>query len=420
MNIWASIRVALTSLRNNKLRSGLTMLGIVIGISSVIVLVSVGEGMQNVVRQQIQGMGSDLVFVLPGRLSDKAGAGQSQFLRSAATSSLTLGDANAIADPYNVPSIAGVAAEFIVSGDVTYGSEHVATSINGVTPEFVGVRKFAPAFGTFVTADDVRASTRVAVLGQTVLNKLLPADVDPIGLNVSINGIPFRVIGVMESKGGTGFGDADDVVYIPLTTAHTRLFPARSLSGDYTVSLIYAATSSEKDVPAARQQIVELLRQRHKIVFGTDDDDFTVMTQADLQSALFTMTRVITFFLGVVSAISLLVGGIGIMTIMLVSVTERTREIGIRKAVGAKRRDILVQFLVEAITLSLLGGLIGIVLGVLGSGLFGRVQTDLEPLVSPSTIAMATSFAFAVGMFFGLYPAMRAARLNPIDALRYE
>jgi putative ABC transport system permease protein len=420
MNLWASICIALNSLKTNKLRSGLTMLGIIIGISSVITLVSVGQGMQRVVRQQIQGIGSNLVFVLPGKLSDQQSSDQYGFLRTVTTSSLTWGDANAIADPYNVPDVVGVAPEFIGSAKITYGARHVTTSISGVTPEYQSVRNFRAAYGTFVTTDDVRASARVAVLGQTVLRKLFSSDTDPLGESISINEVPFRVVGVMESKGGSGFGDADDVVFIPLTTAHTRLFSARSASGDYTVSIIYAATASEKQIPAARQQVTELLRQRHKIVFGTDEDDFTIITQADVQSALITLTNAITLFLGTVSAISLLVGGIGIMNIMLVSVTERTREIGIRKAVGAKRRDILVQFLIEAVVLSLIGGGIGIGLGMLGSDAVGRLSADLAPYVSLDTIAIATSFSIVVGIFFGLYPAIRAAQLNPIEALRYE
>jgi putative ABC transport system permease protein len=420
MNVLASIRIALTSLRTNKLRSGLTMLGIIIGISSVITLVSVGQGMQRVVRQQIQGIGSNLIFIMPGKLSDQQTADQSRFLRTVTTSNLTWGDANAIADPYNAPDVVDVAAEFIASAKITYGAKHVTTSVNGVTPEYEAVRNWRAAYGSFVSADDLRASARIAVLGQTVLRKLFPSDADPVGQSISINGTPFRVVGVMESKGGSGFGDADDVVLIPLTTAHTRLFSARTVSGDYAVSIIYAATASEKRIEAARQEVTDLLRQRHNIVFGTDEDDFTVVTQADVQSALITLTNAITLFLGTVSAVSLLVGGIGIMNIMLVSVTERTREIGIRKAVGAKRRDILVQFLIEAVVLSLTGGGIGIVLGMLGSDAVGRLSAELAPYISLDTIALATSFSIAVGIFFGLYPAIRASQLNPIDALRYE
>jgi putative ABC transport system permease protein len=266
----------------------------------------------------------------------------------------------------------------------------------------------------------MRSRARVAVLGQSVFKDLFPPGIDPIGQIIKINRVPFRVIGVMEEKGVSTFSDDNDVVFVPLTTAQTRLFSGRDLSGDYTVSVIYGKAVDELRLEAARDQIVRLLRQRHGLIYSTDKNDFTVLTQKDVGQVLQSLTAILTVFLGLIAAVSLLVGGIGIMNIMLVSVTERTREIGIRKAVGAKRRDILVQFLIEAVVLSLLGGLVGITIGVSGTIGVSSAVEDLTLHLSPSTILLATGFSMTVGLFFGIYPAVRASRLNPIDALRYE
>jgi putative ABC transport system permease protein len=289
-----------------------------------------------------------------------------------------------------------------------------------VTPDYPAVRNFYPVLGNFVRESDLHTNARVAILGQTVLEELFPIGVNPIGQDIKINRVPFRVIGIMEEKGGTAFSDEDDVVIIPLTTAQTRLFGGRSISGDYTVSVIYAQAADESRVGALRDQITQVLRREHGLIYSTDNDDFTVLTQEDVSSVLGSLTAVLTAFLGLIAAVSLLVGGIGIMNIMLVSVTERTREIGLRKALGAKRRHILLQFLIEAIVLSLIGGFVGIAIGV-GSTLAAvQMIEDFRAYVSPMTILLATGFSMAVGMFFGIYPATRAARLNPIDALRYE
>jgi putative ABC transport system permease protein len=274
--------------------------------------------------------------------------------------------------------------------------------------------------GIFVSDEQMRSRARVAVLGQSVFKDLFPPGIDPIGQIIKINRVPFRVIGVMEEKGVSTFSDDNDVVFVPLTTAQTRLFSGRDLSGDYTVSVIYGKAVDELRLEAARDQIVRLLRQRHGLIYSTDKNDFTVLTQKDVGQVLQSLTAILTVFLGLIAAVSLLVGGIGIMNIMLVSVTERTREIGIRKAVGAKRRDILVQFLIEAVVLSLLGGLVGITIGVSGTIGVSSAVEDLTLHLSPSTILLATGFSMTVGLFFGIYPAVRASRLNPIDALRYE
>jgi putative ABC transport system permease protein len=259
----------------------------------------------------------------------------------------------------------------------------------------------------------------VAVLGQSVVERLFPDGDYPLGQTVKINAVPFRVIGVMEEKGGSGFGDQDDMVFIPLTTAQARLFTDRTISGEYRVSVIYAAAISEEQMDAAAEQMSEVLRERHNIAYRADDD-FTIISQSDIISIFGEITGVLTIFLGSIAAISLLVGGIGIMNIMLVSVTERTREIGLRKAVGAKRRDILLQFLIEAIVLSMIGGLVGLGLGIVGGQVVSRLADELAVVVTPQSILLAIGFSAAVGLFFGIYPATRAARLNPIDALRYE
>jgi putative ABC transport system permease protein len=420
MSLLVSLEIALRALASNKMRSGLTMLGIIIGISAVIVLVSVGQGVQTMVAEQMEDVGANLMFVMPGELEASNSSMKSNFLRSANTSTLTLKDAEALADPANVPDAAFVAPEFVGTGTVIYGNKNTQTTISGVTPDFSVLRNFYPTLGNFIRESDLHTNARVAVLGQTVLEELFPVGVNPIGQDIKINRVPFRVIGIMEEKGGTAFSDEDDVVIIPLTTAQSRLFGGRSISGDYTVSVIYAQAVDESRVNALRDQMTQVLRRQHGLIYSTDKDDFTVLTQEDVSSVLGSLTAVLTAFLGLIAAVSLLVGGIGIMNIMLVSVTERTREIGLRKALGAKRRHILAQFLIEAIVLSLIGGFVGIAIGVSSTLAAVRMIEDFRAYVSPMTILLATGFSMAVGMFFGIYPATRAARLNPIDALRYE
>ena len=419
MNLMASLEIALRALATNKMRSALTMLGIIIGISAVIVLVSVGQGVQTMVAEQMQGVGSNLLFAMPGDLEESSASMKSNFLRSANVSTLTLGDAMALSDPTNVPAVKAVAPEFVGSGTVVYGNKNTQATVSGVTPGYPEVRKFNPLLGRFIQDNDLRTNARVAVLGQTVLGDLFPVGVNPIGQVVKINRVPFRVIGVMEEKGGTAFSDEDDVVFVPLTTAQTRLFGARAISGDYSVSVIYAEAVDDTRLDAARDQVRRVLRQRHGLIYNTDKDDFAVLTQEDIASVLGSLTAVLTSFLGLIAAVSLLVGGIGIMNIMLVSVTERTREIGLRLAVGARSRDILTQFLVEAVTLALIGGLIGIALGAVASyavGHFAGWRTEMNA----ASVLLAFGFSGAIGVFFGFYPARTAARLNPIDALRHE
>jgi putative ABC transport system permease protein len=414
MNLTESIRIALRALSANKLRSALTMLGIIIGVGAVITLVSVGKGVENYVTNRFQSIGSNLLFVVPGRL-DQGGPPRER----RGGQPLTMGDAEAIADPMNVPDAVAVAPEVSHFTTVTRGKRDTYPQVAGVTPEYEQVRNWHPALGSFITAEDVSGHTRVAVLGATVVDKLFDKDEYPLGQTIKINGVLFRVVGVMEKRGGSGFGDEDNAVFVPITTAQTRLFPSRSVSGEYQISVIYVQAASEARMEAAQQQITDLLRRRHNIAYR-DDDDFTVVNQADLISVFGEITGVLTMFLGSIAAISLLVGGIGIMNIMLVSVTERTREIGLRKAVGAKRRDILLQFLIEAMVLALIGGFIGILLGAVGAAAVSRLAEGLRTSVTLESVLLATGFSAAVGLFFGIYPATRAARLNPIEALRYE
>jgi len=415
MNLMSSIRIALRGLSANKLRSALTMLGIIIGVAAVITLLSVGEGVERYVTERFKSIGSNLLFIVPGQLqqahpplrSTRAGRG------------LTYGDALAIADPFRVPDVVAVAPELRRTTTVTAGKRDALPEVRGVTPEYPRVRNWEVALGEFFDEEALATQARLAVLGWRVAERLFPNDDYPIGKTIKIGPVPFRVIGVMEEKGGSSFGDQDNTILIPLTTAQARIYRKRTLSGDYQVSIIYAQAASEDRMEAAADQIAEVLRERHHIVYR-DDDDFTIINQSDIISIFGEITGVLTLFLGSIAAISLLVGGIGIMNIMLVSVTERTREIGLRKAVGAKRRDILLQFLIEAMVLSMIGGFVGILLGALGAQAVSHLSEQLQTVVSPQAVLLATGFSAAVGLFFGIYPATRAARLNPIDALRYE
>ena len=411
MNILESIRVALRGLSANKLRSALTMLGIIIGVAAVISLLSIGEGAQAEITSQVQGIGSNLVSVYPGAMTMRVGD------TSSSSAVLTLKDVEAIADPLNCPSVAAVAPEFNNSTTVAYGSEKLLNQVVGTTPEYDEVRNVTLAEGRFLESGDVTTRSRVAVLGSQTSVDLF-GEQSPLGQTIKIDGQPFRVIGVMEEQGSMGMmGSADTRVYVPLTTAQTRLFNARTSTGDYKVSSINVMALDEQSVDAATAEITDILRVQHKL--GYEDDDFTIISQQDILSMMDEITTILTIFLGAIAAISLLVGGIGIMNIMLVSVTERTREIGIRKAVGAKRRDILMQFLIEAVVLSLIGGLMGIGLGV-GLAQMVNLTGAFSTLVSTESVLLAVGFSLGVGIFFGIYPSTRAASLHPIEALRYE
>ncbi len=413
-NIAQSTRMALRSLSANKTRSALTMLGIVIGVAAVIAMLSIGRGAQAAITSQIQSIGTNLLFVRPGAVQQ---GGVRQEAGTAQT--LTLEDSEALV---GLPSLVAVAPEVDSFGQFVYQSQNTRTRIFGVTPEYTDVRNYTIAQGEGISAAEVSAHSSVVVLGDTTAANLFGDAVLAVGQTVRINGQPFRVTGVLAPKGGSGFGSQDDLALVPITTAQLKLFGANrnTRGGQRAISSINVQIADQKLQDQAVAEISQVLRDRHRVTF---QDDFSVASQQDILNTANQITGVLTLFLGGVAAISLLVGGIGIMNIMLVSVTERTREIGLRKAVGARKRDILSQFLTEAAFLSLVGGLIGIALGWGISRLMGRVQfgaSAITPVVGLDAVLLATLFSAAVGIFFGWYPAWRAAGLNPIDALRYE
>jgi putative ABC transport system permease protein len=408
VNVFQGFIEALESLSANKMRSSLTILGIVIGVAAVIAMISIGRGAQNVITGSIQGIGTNLLFVFRGGTSDVRNP-----------QPITLGDADAIGDPFQAPSVVGVAPVLQGSGEVTYGGESTNTTIEGATPDYARVRNTKVSEGQFISEENILGRASVVLLGTDVADKLFGRKEGLVGETVRIEGQPFRVIGVLESKGGSGFSNEDDRVIVPFTTAQTRLI--RRSTRDRVDMLMVEAASADA-VTQASEEISQILRTRHRTAIGADD--FTVLTQQNFLDTAKTITNVLTIFLGGIAAISLLVGGIGIMNIMLVSVTERTREIGLRKALGARRMDILIQFLTESAVLSLLGGIVGIILGWAISFVVGRIaaanNTPINPAIGIDTILLATMFSTAVGLFFGLYPANRAAGLEPVEALRYE
>ncbi len=414
MNLMESTRIALRSLAANKLRSALTMLGIIIGVAAVIALMGVGRGAQAAIDNQINSMGTNLLFVSPGS-TNEGGVRTAQ----GSAQTLTYQDAQALADPQNAPAVAAVAPEMDAFGQVVYMGNNVNTRVLGVTPEYSSVRNEAVQEGDFITQANVQGRSAVAVLGANVASELFTNGLDPVGQTIRINNNSFRVVGLLQAKGGGGFGNQDDQILVPITTAMARL-QRNQTTGGQSVGQISVQAVDQSQMDAATQQIGDILRQRHHILY---QDDFTIRSQQDLLGTANQVTGVLTLFLGGVAGISLLVGGIGIMNIMLVSVTERTREIGIRKAIGATRRNVLSQFLTEATILSVFGGLIGVALGAAIARLISGINmgaTPIHAVVAPDSILLATAFALAVGLFFGIYPAYRAASLNPIDALHYE
>jgi putative ABC transport system permease protein len=408
MSIWQSILDALESLSANKLRASLTILGIVIGVAAVIAMVSVGRGAQATITESINGIGTNLVFVFRGG---------SQDVRN--PKPITLADAEAIADPFQAPSVIAVAPVIQDSGKVTFGRESTNTSITGVTPDYASVRKYSLTEGAFISQEELLGQASVAVLGSEVADKLFGRQNGLVGETIRIENQPFRVIGVLQPKGGSSFSNADNLVMVPFSTAQARLIHHSTADQ---VDLLMVEAANPKLVSSASDEVAQILRSRHRTVIGADD--FTILTQQDFLSTASTITNVLTIFLGGVAAISLLVGGIGIMNIMLVSVTERTREIGLRKAVGAHKADIMIQFLTESAVLSLIGGVIGIILGYGIAFAVGEIaranNANITPSIGIDIILIATLFSTAVGVFFGLYPANRAANLEPVEALRYE
>jgi putative ABC transport system permease protein len=411
VNIIQSIRLALQGLTANKLRSALTMLGIIIGVAAVIALVAVGQGAQASVTQRFQSLGSNLLVVSPGAaFYGRASQG------AASAQSLTNEDTQAIAQLATL--VEAIAPEYSIRGaQMVYGNKNTQTSALGVTPEYLTVRNWQVSRGRFIDQQDVENLAKVCALGTTVVEDLFGGNyLDPVGKTIKINRQNYQVVGVMASKGQAGFTNEDDQVFIPLSTAQVKFGGA----GNTSLGSINVQVTSADMMDFAQAELRAILRARHGLS-PSQTDDFTVRSQVQIMEMVQQTTGTFTILLGSIAAISLVVGGIGIMNIMLVSVTERTREIGIRRAVGAKRRDILTQFLVEAVVLSSMGGVMGVLVGWGGAQLLSRLASELlSTLVTPGSVVMALSVSVAIGLFFGIYPANRAAKLNPIEALRHE
>lgn len=404
-----SVLIALRALAANRIRSFLTMLGIIIGVFAVVVLVSVGEGVENYVVNVFQVAGTNNLWVVAGAIEDEgAGVGE-----------LTLADARAIENPFNVDGVKAVATENRASRIATRGGESLEVDVLGIWPQHQITANWFVTEGNFITDRDIDERARVAIIGTGTAQDLFEPDEYPIGSYIKVDNRSFEVIGIMKEISGGIFGDFNDTVYLPFTTMQDRIARRKTVSGEYLVGSIIVHMHDADMLDRAQVQIEELLRDRHRITFN-EDDDFTVINQQDILSVFGGITAALTIFLGLVSAISLLVGGVGIMNIMLVSVTERTREIGLRKAVGARRGTILTQFIVESLTLAVLGGLIGVGLAGLGIMVVNNSLAGLDVGLGVDAVLLGVGFCAAIGAAFGIYPAWRASRLNPIQALRHE
>ena len=405
MRYFVILKVAFRALRRNKLRTALTMLGIIIGVGAVIAMVGIGNGAKAQVEARIAALGQNVIMVFSGSVN--RGGVHSGF---GGAGTLTVEDAAAISR--DVPGVAAISPEVRTGAQVMAGNNNWNSSIMGESVDYLAIRQWDLSDGTMFTEADVRAAAKVCFLGKTTADKLFPED-DPVGKMIRIRNVPVKVLGVLRSKGVSMFGsDQDDTVLVPYTTAMKRF------AGVTTLRSINVQSATAEQMAEVQKNITELLRQRHRIQPNADDD-FMLRNQQELSEAMTATTEVLTALLAAIASVSLLVGGIGIMNIMLVSVTERTREIGIRMAVGARGRDILLQFLIEAVALSSTGGILGILLGVGGAKLITMIK-EWPTLVSPQSIIIAFAFSAAVGVFFGFYPARKASQLDPIDALRYE
>jgi putative ABC transport system permease protein len=407
--MWLTILTALRILARNRLRAGLTMLGIVIGVAAVIAMVSIGEGAKGAVQAQIATMGTNVIVIFPGVTSASG-------VRGSQGSAVTLTVADALDLKKRIPLLAdtGWAKRDVMQ--IVYGNRNWNGTINGVSPSYLTIRDWSFMSGGPFTQTDLDSAARVALIGQTVVENLFDPGEEPVGAVLRIKNVPFHVIGVLAPKGQSAQGsDQDDVVFIPFSTAERKVFGTSFIGS---VGAMFGSTDQIEDLPMAAEQIRDVLRARHRLQ-AEQSDDFTIRTQVDIGKVQEGASETLTIMLFAIASVSLLVGGIGIMNILLVSVTERTREIGVRMAVGAKRRHIMMQFLIEAITLSLVGGALGIILGVAGTKLTTLIA-GWPTIISGNVIGTAFIFSLMVGLFFGLYPAHKASRLNPIEALRYE
>ncbi len=409
MNSWRFVKEAIESLSANKLRTGLTMLGIVIGVAAVISMTAIGQGASSSITSSIESMGSNLIYV-------------SRAWENANPQALTMADAEAIIESGGAPSVLAVAPSVSTSRTVVYSDDSISTTVMGVTPDYESVRNTTVSSGRFISDEDIDANSTVAVLGSDVVEELFGSEIGVIGQKIRISNMLYEVVGILETTGSSSMGSSgDNQIIVPITTALSRLV-ARSNANDEVDMISVSATDSES-IDSAISEITSLLRSRHDI--GSDeDDDFNIMSMESVTEAATSITGVLTVFLGGIAAISLLVGGIGIMNIMLVSVIERTKEIGLRKAVGAKNNDILMQFMVESLIIGLVGGILGVVLGwgltLVIKNIAAAASYDLTPAITLGSVLIAVLFSVGVGVVFGIYPANRASKLEPVEALRSE
>ncbi len=400
------LRIAVRALVRNRLRAILTMLGIIIGVASVIAMLAIGEGSKQNIRKEMSNMGTNLLMVMPN-FQRRGG------VSLGSSSSNTLKYSDVVALRIQATAIAAVSPEVRATGQVIYGNQNTQTTIYGVSEEYLGIKKLELNSGRIFTSNEIKSMAKVCILGQTVIENLFGAGADPVGLSIRIKNLPFTIIGTIEDKGESGMGqDQDDLILAPYTTVQRRLAAIDYING------IYVSATSEEKSTEAQSQIEEILRTTHKLK-DTDENDFRIMSQSELMTTMSSITDILTYLLGAIAGISLLVGGIGIMNIMFVSVTERTREIGLRMSIGGRGKDILKQFLVESMLLSIIGGALGVVFGYLIAMVAGSFM-GFPPIVKTQSVIMAFMVCFVIGVFFGWYPARKASNLNPIDALRYE
>jgi putative ABC transport system permease protein len=406
MNFKNLIKIAVRALVRNKLRAILTMLGIIIGVASVIAMLAIGEGSKKNIQDQMSSMGTNLIMIMPN-MQQRGGVS----LGASSSMVLKMSDVEALRN--EATALSEVSPQISASGQVIYGNQNTRTTVYGVSEEYLAIRKLKIESGRIFNSTEVRGMSKVCILGQTVIEELFGEGSDPIGLTIRIKNLPFQVIGILEDKGESGMGqDQDDLILAPYTTVQRRLAAIDYING------IYASAVTEDKSALAIEEVTEILRRTHKLK-ESEEDDFRVMSQSELLETVGTITDILTYLLGAIAGISLLVGGIGIMNIMFVSVTERTREIGLRMSIGGRSQDILRQFLVESIIMSILGGALGVIFGYLIAKGAGSLMNS-PTVVTTQSVVLAFAVCFAIGVFFGWYPARKAANLNPIDALRYE